>query len=495
MDLLVFIHVADPTKVGVKRLVVMDASGSSHPPKKLKKGHVASSEVATGGKSLSALRELMASSLLNIEGGVKAVVTLPFVTSSVSATPEREDDNPTDSVTRDNFCAIGPAERFIISLDSFHHSGTHASGVEVASVIRYVVPLLVIIEALITTTTASIPSAPILKTSTKVNTLVHASMFHDSNSVRPVKLDVAGPSYLPGKELFLRSREVDFEHLQEAMEKIHADEIETLKKINIALDTERISLDRKVTKLQPLVSTKDLELKGLNASLSSLRSQNDGLVYQVHALEATCFGLCKRLSGCENLTDWLEEFQDAQLKVVNDKVAKLDEDLVEMACHLEEKFYPHLLTTISSHSLRSFINRAIEKGMQDGFTAGIDHGREGRILTDVAAYSPSAEAEFNSALQELREIDFPLLSELKSHKDTSVEDIMNLLRLEGPLVDAPGMVDMQPDIEQLKVPIYRSEDQVVLRETSLSFALSVSHSRVEQIKASIAVKRSALLDV
>nr|GEV56497.1 hypothetical protein [Tanacetum cinerariifolium] len=72
---------------------------------------------------------------------------------------------------------------------------------------------------------------------------------------------------------------------------------------------------------------------------------------------------------------------------------------------------------------------------------------------------------------------------------------MNLLRLEGPLADAPGIGDLQPDIEQPKVPIHMPEDQVVLGETSLSFSLSVSHSRVEQIRANITAERSALLDV
>nr|GFA19965.1 hypothetical protein [Tanacetum cinerariifolium] len=76
--------------------------------------------------------------------------------------------------------------------------------------------------------------------------------------------------------------------------------------------------------------------------------------------------------------------------------------------------------------------------------------------------------------------------------DASVEDIMNLLRLEGPLANAHGMSDLHHDIEQLKVPIHMSEDHVVLRETSLSFALSVSHSRVEQIRANIAAERSEL---
>nr|GEX18375.1 hypothetical protein [Tanacetum cinerariifolium] len=186
--------------------------------------------------------------------------------------------------------------------------------------------------------------------------------------------------------------------------------------------------------------------------------------------------------------------------VVNDKLAKLDSNLVEMACHLEKKFYPYLLNTISgqrwllTHSLKLFlvkclnsseyltnlgaaISRAIEKGMQSGLAAAVDHGREGRSLADVAAYNLDPEADFNSSLQKFREVDFPLLVELKSHKDASTEDIMNVLRLEGALADASGMNDLQPDIEQLKVPIHRSEDQVVLGETSLLFSLSVSHSQ------------------
>ncbi|GJR39975.1 hypothetical protein Tco_1215659 [Tanacetum coccineum] len=72
---------------------------------------------------------------------------------------------------------------------------------------------------------------------------------------------------------------------------------------------------------------------------------------------------------------------------------------------------------------------------------------------------------------------------------------MNLLRLESPLVDAPGMSDLQLDEDQPMVPIHRSEDQAVLGSTSLSFALSVSHDRVERIRKNIAEHRSALAGV
>ncbi|GJW20594.1 hypothetical protein Tco_0031216 [Tanacetum coccineum] len=191
----------------------------------------------------------------------------------------------------------------------------------------------------------------------------------------------------------------------EATEKMHADEIDVLKQRNVDLENEKDSLDGKV---------------------------KDGLV---------------------------------------DQVAKLDAGLLEMALHLEEKFYPHLLTTISSqrwlltHSLKlaivkclnsqeylsdlgAAISRAIEKGMQDGLSAGIVHGKEGRSLADVAAYNPAAEAE-------------------------------------GPLADAFGMSDSQPNVDQLMLLVHRFEDQVVLGETSLSFALSVTHSQVERIRENV----------
>nr|GFD59132.1 cold-regulated 47 [Tanacetum cinerariifolium] len=53
-------------------------------------------------------------------------------------------------------------------------------------------------------------------------------------------------------------------------------------------------------------------------------------------------------------------------------------------------------------ALRAAIGKAIEKGMQDRLFAGITHGAKGRVLTDVAAYNPSAEAEYISALQRLQ---------------------------------------------------------------------------------------------
>nr|GEV46397.1 hypothetical protein [Tanacetum cinerariifolium] len=201
--------------------------------------------------------------------------------------------------------------------------------------------------------------------------------------------------------------------------------------------------DVKVTYLEALVVGNERDLTDLNAQLTSVKSQNDSLTDQVHKLEVSSAELQEKIIVYDNCMEKLEKFQDDRMKVVTDKLAKLDSDLAEMACPLGVA-----------------ISCAIEKGTQNELAADIDHGREGMSLADVAAYNPDAEVDFNTALQELYEVDFPLLAELKSYKDASMEDIMNMLRLEGALADAPRMNDLQHDIEQLKVPIHKSDDQV-----------------------------------
>nr|GEX54400.1 hypothetical protein [Tanacetum cinerariifolium] len=227
----------------------------------------------------------------------------------------------------------------------------------------------------------------------------------------------------------------------EAVEKSFWDEVNALKGRNVILEKERDALDVKVTDLEASVVGKERDLTDLNAQLTYVKSQNDSIPDKVHELEVSFAELQEKILVYDNCMEQLEKFQDDWMKVVDDKLAKLDSDLAKMACHL------------------AAISCAIEKGMQSGLAVDINHGREGRSLADVATYNPDVEANFNTALQELREVDFPLLAKLKSYKDASTKDIMNVHRLEGALADVHGMKELQPDVEQLKVPIHRSEDQ------------------------------------
>ncbi|GKE09946.1 hypothetical protein Tco_1413497 [Tanacetum coccineum] len=81
------------------------------------------------------------------------------------------------------------------------------------------------------------------------------------------------------------------------------------------------------------------------------------------------------------------------------------------------------------------IGRAVEKGMQDGLVADIEHGKDGRALSDVAAYNPFADADYVAAVSALRDVDFSLLTLLASQKDASIADIIDSLHLEGPAVE------------------------------------------------------------
>ncbi|GKD50908.1 hypothetical protein Tco_1279884 [Tanacetum coccineum] len=510
-----------PTRYRKKRPAATDGSGSSHPPKKLREDYRTSGGTATGGKSPSAIKELLERSILNAKIGVAVVATLPFVTSSVSATPEPKGGDLLDSITGPNLRTIGPFERFVISSDSSHHSSNSATEAEVDSVIRSVAPP-VMAEATVIASIVSASSVPPSGTAEKVVSPARPSIFLDSSSTDTIKPDAAGPSHLSRKELSMRSREVSSElqdetfvprwnvpidtllddhdiyrkfidhlappvlmrteyclsekrrletecekqaglmnskddeieslkaqlslkeaeaakairlraHLAdvEATKKVRAEELNALKQKNVDLKGEKDSFTMKITDLQSSVSAKDLELEGVNVV--------------VHGLEATCSGLRNQVSGYEHLEEQIKEFQDAQMDVISDKLAKL-----ELLTHGVKLAVIKCLNSLEYlTALGTAISRAIENGMQDGLEAGIDHGKHGRNLEDLVAYNPSAEEDYNSSLQELCAVDFSLRVELKSQKDTSVETIMDLLRLESPLANAPGMSDLQPDIDQL----------------------------------------------
>nr|GEY58957.1 transposase (putative), gypsy type [Tanacetum cinerariifolium] len=599
-----------PRRLRKKTQATTDVGGSSHPLKKLRSDYGTSSVAVNVGKSLFALKDLLASSVLNVESGIEVVASLPFVTSSVYATPECDSGVLTASVTGPSLHPIGKPERFVIFSYSSHHS-TNASEADVDSIIRSAVIPPILTEAVITTQIARTvrpdtvgsshaPGKELSMGSLEVNSKslheVFVSCWNIPNDALLDSLDASREfiNHLAPLVLFAQICDMDYEDLFtefsvgtarqaclsaevrmliefclserrrleselgkqtgllkskddevedlkarlllkeagaaesirlraeasnfEAVEKSLRDEVSSLKEHNIILEKERNALDVKATDLAAFVMDKECAMTTLNAQLTAVKSQNDIIGDQVHELEVASFGLQKKLSSYENLAEPLEEFQDAQLKIVNDKFDELYADFIEMALHLEERFYPHLLTTISGRQwllthgielavtkcLHSFeylyalgapIGRAIEKGMQDGLSTRITHGAEGRTLTDVAAYNPSMEADYVSALQHLQSVNFSLIAELRSNKDARVDTLMNILRLEETLAERLGLTESQPHVDQLMVPIHYSPDKVVVGATSLSFALDVSNVWVRKIRENIAGQRSALCEI
>ncbi|GKE59848.1 hypothetical protein Tco_1510215 [Tanacetum coccineum] len=201
-------------------------------------------------------------------------------------------------------------------------------------------------------------------------------------------------------------------------------------------------------------------------------------------LETTCSELHYEVSGYKLFKEQIEAAYDEKVKVLSDRIAELDSELMGMALYLDEEFYPRYLTTIAGRrwvlcrdfkiavmkclqslkylvAMGEAIGHAIENGMQDGMAAGIEHEKSERGLVDVAAYNPSAEANYISVVNALRAVDFNLLAQLESYKDASIADILDLLHLEGPAAKTPKASQLQPSSEQLMLPIYLLEDQVL----------------------------------
>ncbi|GJV08075.1 hypothetical protein Tco_1345731 [Tanacetum coccineum] len=228
------------------------------------------------------------------------------------------------------------------------------------------------------------------------------------------------------------NRQTDLLKEKDAAETARVGELDSLKERNAALEVDKGTLEGQVAALESATAAKDNELASLTAHVSSL--------------EATCFGLRDHVSGYELFKE--------QYEVT--KVDPWDLRLVVMKC-LQS---PNYLATLGGS-----IGRAISKGMQDGLVAGIDHGKAGRCLTDVAANNLSAKSNYVSVVNAL-----------------------------CPVVETPKANQLQPSPKQLMLPIHRPEDQVVNGETCLSFSLDVVHARVQRIRGDDASHRLSLSD-
>nr|GEZ44860.1 hypothetical protein [Tanacetum cinerariifolium] len=499
----------------------------SHPAKKLRDDYEATGGPTVGGKSQSSIQRLLTGAVQNAEvrGGV--IPTLPFVSSSVSTTPEREGEDHTDLLARTNLCAIGVPQRFVISSDSSDHSGVNIAKAEVDYVVRTLMPIITIA----TTTTPTADTAAVAKEKLTGSSVFGADSpfagrshpilggfsdcFGSDFLIGGIRTVIDPDSNLHKVYLFTEfnvgaarqmslSAEVRIRaeykikerrrlnsvavHLRaeafkfEIVEKSLRDETQVLKERNATLEKEKSELEIQVTDLAASVKVKEQKVKDLDAVITSMKLQNDSLADH------------EKVTVYENCMSQLEKFQDEKMEEVNEKFDKLCADFVEMTLQLEEKFYPHLLTTISgrqwllTHSIElaitkclnsteypcalgTAIGKAIEKGMHEGLSAGITHGAEGRKLTDVAAYNPSADVDYLFAF---------------------VETIMSLLRPEDTLAERLGLVESQPHVDQVMVPIHHSPDQRVIGASALSLSLDVFGSWVRKIKENIANHVSAL---
>nr|GEW82732.1 hypothetical protein [Tanacetum cinerariifolium] len=178
-----------------------------------------------------------------------------------------------------------------------------------------------------------------------------------------------------------------------AVDAAKGDELRDLKEKNFALKGERDVMSEKIATLESANDEKVSELASRSSRKNSLES------------------------AFELFRERIEALQDEQEKIMGDRVAELDAQFLKMDNHLDEEFIP---TSLPPYLDGQAIGCAVIKGIQDGLKAGIDHGQAGRDMSVIEAYDPFAEAKYINVVNALGAVDFSLLSELESKKDSFI---------------------------------------------------------------------------
>ncbi|GJS75233.1 hypothetical protein Tco_0725114 [Tanacetum coccineum] len=77
------------------------------------------------------------------------------------------------------------------------------------------------------------------------------------------------------------------------------------------------------------------------------------------------------------------------------------------------------------------VSTGLVKGMSEGLEHDIEHGKAGRYLEVVETYDPEAHSRYLKALQELKDLKYPLVDQMEGLKDAPMELIMASLHLES----------------------------------------------------------------
>ncbi|GJW04937.1 hypothetical protein Tco_1563793 [Tanacetum coccineum] len=406
---------------------------------------------------------------LNAEVRGEVIPTLPFVTSSVSATPEREEGDHTDSLAGAisallGLCKADPAttakEKLVessvfgdgSSSEADHtvsgFSGLTGSDFIVGGIRTIVSPDTDLQKVYVPqwsvtngsrlddgrTCREMVDEFVPPKFVASIRGMKHDQLFTEFNVGAARQMSLSAEvrmrdefnirdkrrlsSFVEEKNSLLEARDEEIKIVKKSLQ----DEIKSLKERNTAHEKEKGVLDVRVADLAATVKVREQEAADSDVMVTTVKLQNDRLADQVRELETSSVGLQEKVVVYENCMSQLEKFQDEQMAV-----------LVVFKCLNSLEYLS---------ALGAAINKAIEKGMQDGLAAGITHGQEDEALAE---------------------------------------------RL--------GLSESQPHVDQLMVPVHHLPDQTVIGSGALSLSLNVSHGRVQRIRENIANNISALRDV
>nr|GEU98335.1 putative transposase (putative), gypsy type [Tanacetum cinerariifolium] len=170
----------------------------------------------------------------------------------------------------------------------------------------------------------------------------------------------------------------------------------------------------------------------LSAKVSALELVRSELDVKVFELIANCNSLYSEVVGETKMREEFESIQDAATQRLDERVAGLDGRIADV------------------RPIGKVISMAINKGIQEGLKAEIEHGKEGRSLAQIEAYDPETKAKYVVVVFEFENVSFPLLD-----------------------------YDFQPSLDQVSITIYFEFGEVI-REMLLSDVISFVRGSAER---------------
>ncbi|GKC37202.1 hypothetical protein Tco_1049586 [Tanacetum coccineum] len=211
-------------------------------------------------------------------------------------------------------------------------------------------------------------------------------------------------------------------------------------------------LDKEVDALKAV----EMEVRGLRNQTKNLETLLEAEVDMKKATEAKNVELAKELESLreEKIKAAFEEFKRYEDDKVEQRCAEIDARLDKLSIDFNEELYPHMLKAITGrrwvigYGLRlavmkcaespeirqpfaDVVSAGIAKGISEGLQYGIEHGKAGRDLGDVEAYDPEANNKLVKALQDLKDLKYPIVDQLEGLKDSLIDLIMASLHLES----------------------------------------------------------------
>ncbi|GJV92095.1 hypothetical protein Tco_1539908 [Tanacetum coccineum] len=266
-----------------------------------------------------------------------------------------------------------------------------------------------------------------------------------------------------------------------------------------SLSEEKSALTAEVSALRITVTQKDHDISLLNSRATSLASTLDDAKvtcaeagHKITSLASERDRLASEVSslraGFQDFKERMEVQQEQQAQELYNRVAELEAHVMDVSGRLEGEFYPTYLTTLAGR--RWLLTHGIQLALLKCLKSPEYQGTLGHALGRAVDF-----ARYVDAVKALDDVDFPLVSLLKSNKDAGMDEVLDSFLLDGPPVGLPKATYLQPCIEQLSVPIHHAGDTTAVEETSLSFALMNVHARAEGAKKHVAALRQLMMDI